>query len=455
MEERVSEFISRLQEGHKESSDYPVNPLQAFISSIILGSDFEDKKSTKELCELLLDKYRDVWYHALGLLRNILIVSVTPRDNIPSRDTHLLRILRVMEENKIASDVAIGRIFAILEKVKRPTSQLTELEVCLESFGDKKMSMYRVQFKNAWSEFLRCCSASMNRAMLVKLLRNIPDSVLPHIQNGEIFASFFSECFNRTDDVEVALLSVSGLFHIISRHNLGEPDDLYSKLYQLISPKSMRKSTQSNRVFQLLVKVLRSPLMPSRLVPVFAKKLLRVAVVVGSPSMTLWLVVAAFNLMQAHPIVSRSLLHREDIEGMGTSDPFDLECKDIDSMAQVLDRTSLWELELLLQHTDPSVVRMASMFKTNFFSKKAKRISSDDYLLITDEQLLNRERKYGSHSKASKKLKADVELERIAGEDFSRDDVVIPIAVVTPNDLQALKLSDERFLSSLQTAYSK
>ena len=95
------------------------------------------------------------------------------------------------------------------------------------------------------------------------------------------------------------------------------------------------------------------------------------------------------------------------------------------------------------------------MFKTNFFSKKAKRISSDDYLLITDEQLLNRERKYGSHSKASKKLKADVELERIAGEDFSRDDVVIPIAVVTPNDLQALKLSDERFLSSLQTAYSK
>ena len=449
MEERINAFIERFQEGNCGVTEYPVDPLQGFVSSLLFDPIFDEKKDTRELCELLLDKYRDVWYHGIALLRNVLLVSAMAKDSIPARDTHLLRIVSTMEQNKITKESALSRVFSILEKVKRPTVQIADLDVCISLFGDKKLSAYRVQFKNCWSEFLRCCSPTMNRTLLVKLLRIIPDSVMPHIQNPEIFASFFCNSFNRTDDVEVALLSVSGLFHLISRHNLGEPDDLYSRLYQLISPEAMKKSVQSNRVFQLLVKALRSPLMPAKLVPLFAKKLLRVAVISSSPSMALWLVVAAFNLMQAHPLVSKPLIHRGGAQDVMTKDPFDLECKDIKVMEELIEKTSLWELELLMQHTDPSVVRMASLFKTNFFSRKAKRISSDDYLLITDEQLYNRERKYGSHSKAGKRPKADLELDQIAGEDVPRGDLIIPIAVVSPDDHETPKKTDERFLPFL------
>ena len=453
MDAVINEYLARFVPGNADASEFPVDALQAFLASIILSREFDDKKSTKDICELLLDKYRDVWYHGIGLLKNIAVVSSVSEAEIPNRDTHLLRIAKVMRENSISSPAAVKRVFLILEKIRRPTPQVLELEPVLGVSVEKKLSYYRIQFKNCWAEFLRSCGSALDRTLMVKLLRILPDSVMPHVVNPEIFASFFSDSFNRKGDLEVSLLSVAGLFHLISRHNLGEPVDLYSRLYQLISPETMKKSAQSNRVFQMLVKALRSQLMPAQLVPVFAKRLLRVAVLVKSPSMTLWLVVTAFNLMQAHPLVSKPLIHRADSEGMTNADPFDLESDDIYAMMEVMPRTSLWELELLTQHSDPSVVRMANLFKTNFFSRKAKRISSDDYLLITDEQLFNRERKYGTHSKA-KKSKGEYELDTIVGEDEVRTSIYsIPVAVHTESGAQRMLTRDQAFLKEFGEMY--
>ena len=449
MDSKISDYVNRFRDANQASVDYPFEALQNFIASLILGPEL-DRKASKDICELLLDTHTDIWYHGLGLLRNIAVVSASVRSTIPGRDTHLVRIARLMEENNITSDVAIARLFMILEKVRRPGSQLYELEPLLACFGEKKASVYRIQFKKCWAEFLRCCGSSMNRDLLVKILRTIPDSVMPHIQNPEIFASFFMDCFERDDDLEVSLLSVSGLFHLISRHNLGEPADLYSRLYQLIRPETMKKSSYSNRVFQLLVKAIRSPLMPTQLVPVFAKRLLRVAVLVKSPSMTLWLVVAAFNLMQAHPLVSKPLIHREGVDSLQSTDPFDLDSRDVTAMTECIGNSSLWELELLLNHNDPSVVRIAQMYKSNFFSRKAKRISSDDYLLITDEQLFNRERKYGSHSKV-KRAKGEMELDNIVGDDSGKKDLLLPIAVPT----EGADPTIEPFLVEFQKTYGR
>jgi hypothetical protein len=191
--------------------------------------------------------------------------------------------------------------------------------------------------------------------------------------------------------------------------------------------------------------------MPSQYVGLFAKKLLRVAVLVESPSMALWLLVSAFNLMQAHPIVSRPLLHRGCDDAMPSADPFDLDCCCIDKMMRIIDKTSLWEIEVLLQHTDPSIVRMASLLKTNFFSRKAKTVSNDDYLHITDEQLFNRERKYGSHTK-QKKSRGEVGLEGMIGEDISKDDVQISLAVPLGGGATQ-KPFDSEFMASFKRAY--
>ena len=450
MEGPLNQSLERFREVSADCSEYPFDSLQQVLSSVFLGQSFDDKKSPKELCELLLDKYKDVWYHGLTFFRNVLVVSSVGSDSIPPRDAHLIKIRRAMDDNRISSEVAITRVFLLLEKIKRPTPQVMELDALCTLWVDKKQSSYRLQFKNSWAELLRCCGSVMNRDLLVKLLRIIPDSVMPFIGNPELFAGFFTECFRRDNDLEISLLSVSGLFHLISRHNLGEPTDLYARLYTLISPQTMKKAGQSNRVFQLLVKALRSPLMPSQYVGVFAKKLLRVAVLVESPSMALWLVVSAFNLMQAHPIISKPLLHRDMHVGMLSTDPFDLACTQIETMIPVMSGSSLWEIETLLNHSDPSIVRMANLFKSNFFSRKAKTVSNDDYLLISDEQLFNRERKYGSHSKV-KKSRGEVELDGIIGEENARMEQQISIAAPIKRELS--DLFDNEFLRQLQRAF--
>lgn len=427
MQAAIADSLARILKTNDSATEYPFDFVQNELSQLVLRRDFDSKQCAKDLCELALDKYKDIWYHGLTLLKNILIVSTMSLESIPSRDTHLIRIRKVIEANGITKEAAVARVFLVLEKIKRPTPQLLEIDSLSATWTDKKQSSFRAQFKNCWLELLRCSGTGMSRDLLVKLLRILPESVMPFILDPQTFSSFFSECFTRENDLEISLLSVSGLFHLISRHNLGEPTDLYSRLYTLISPVTMKKGGQSNRVFQLLVKALRSPFMPTQYVGVFSKKLIRVSVLVESPSMALWLLVSAFNLMQAHPIVSKPLLHRESVEQMQSRDSFDLNCTDIDEMVKALGTSSLWEIEILLQHTDPSIVRMANMFKTNFFSRKAKTVSNDDYLLISDEQLFNRERKYGSHSKA-KKSRGEVELDGMIGEDTSNPGQQISIA---------------------------
>jgi hypothetical protein len=214
----------------------------------------------------------------------------------------------------------------------------------------------------------------------------------------------------------------------------------------------MNNNRSASRVFQLLVKALRSPLMPSQYIPVFAKRLIRTSVLVSNPSLTLWLVVAAFNLMQSNPTVSRQLVHRDD-DFKANGDPFDMNIHDIDQALATISNTCLWELELLFNHSDPSVVRMSNLFKTNFFSKKAKRISSDDYLFITQEQLYQREFKFGRHANKANMNKGEIELDRMVGPDSAAATVNIPIRPACsdiPNcDITRAKI-DELFLAFLE-----
>jgi len=457
MSEILSDFIRRFAAENQQATEFPVDVVHRFIAQFVLSKDFDNKKSAKDLCTNLADQYKDIWYYTITLLRNISIIASSPKAEIPSRDNHLLRLSDIAETNGISSTTIMRRVFLILDQIKRPTNQFLELPNILPSItgADKKLSHYRLGFKNCWIDFLRSSTNLLDREYLIKLLRIIPDTVMPHISDPEIFCSFFAHCFEQKKDLEVSLLSISGLFLLISRFNLGEPTDLYNRVYQLISPQIMSNNRSASRVFQMLVKALRSPLMPAQYIPVFAKRLIRTAVLVSNPSLTLWLVVATFNLMQSNPIVSRILIHRdEDSQPVALKDAFDMNIEDIEEAQKHVHETSLWELELLFNHSDPSVVRMATLFKTNFFSKKAKRISSDNYLFITEEQLLQREMKFGRHTnKSNSRNKGEVELDRMIGQDApSAQEVIIPlrplISDVLSCGIKRTKL-DDMFLSNL------
>lgn len=437
----ILEFAEKFQNDNCEAVEYPVDQLQSFLLNVLVSRKFDNKKTARDLCDAIFDKYRDCWIHGVTLLKNICTLVNMDSSSIPACDTYLVRIANRIEENTIHKETMMRRVFLILEKIKRPTPQLVETGALLAHASAQKLSHYRTTFKACWVEFLRGSVSLLDRELFKKLLRIIPDSVMPHITDPEIFSSFFSNCFEQKDDVEIALLSISGLFQLISRYNLGEPDFLYARIYELLSPQTMdnTKSATSNRVFQMLLKALRSPLMPSKYIPIFSKKLLRIAVLVNNPSLTLWLVVATFSLMQANPLVATPLVHTnpEDFPSDITSDPFSMECKDIEEALNITTgKISLWELELLMKHSDPSVVRMSQLFATNFFAKKAKRISSDDFVFITTQQLFNRERKYGSHARPGKKQRADGEMEEDLQTNPAGDNLAIPLAVSSLNAIE-------------------
>ena len=434
--EKIQEFMERLRENHLAASEFPVDVTHQFLAGVFLGPEMADKGLLKEVCSKYIDSHCDVWYYSTTLLRNIALVSQYLDSAIPAHESHLLRISNVMKQNSMSPSATMTRVFHILDQIKKPTSQLSELEPLIPAFGSKKLSHFRVAFKNCWIEVLRGSSTLLGRDTLIKLLRILPDTVMPHIPDAQIFSSFFCHCFEQNKDIDVSLLSISGLFLLISRYNLGEPSQLYRRLYQLVSADSLGNHRSATRVFQMIIKALRSPLMPSQCVPVFAKKLIRTAVIVGNPSLTLWLVVAAFNLMQANPTVSKTLVHADSSLEFSNMDPFDLGCTDIDEALISIERSCLWELELLMNHSDPSVVRMANLYKTNFFSKRAKRISSDDYLLISADQLMQRELKFGRHaSKMAKANRASVELETLVGMDTtSNPSMEIPLRHSLPQD---------------------
>ncbi|KAF4749193.1 Nucleolar complex protein 4, partial [Perkinsus olseni] len=175
----------------------------------------------------------------------------------------------------------------------------------------------------------------------------------------------------------------------------------YSRLYALLTPVTLVLPYR-HRFLRLLLLALKSPMLPGSSVAAFAKRLLRCAMLVRSHSVVMWLVTAAYTIMQRSPASCRGLVHdqgegsRKEVEGADArleEDPWKPEMS-LDEAVKVMPLTSLWELQCLLRHHSPSVYRLAQLFRTNMFAETAKRVSSDDMLVVTDKELFDREVNY-------------------------------------------------------------
>merc|ERR1719359_1814053 len=128
-------------------------------------------------------------------------------------------------------------------------------------------------------------------------------------------------------------MSLSGLFLLLTKHSLGDPETLssssseyYSQLYSLIKPETFELADRA-RFQRLLAVSLTSGLLPARFAAVFAKKCMCVAVAVADAGTVMWLVAVTYNLIQKHHSHCRYLLHKELSNGISAEevprkDPF-------------------------------------------------------------------------------------------------------------------------------------
>lgn len=291
---------------------------------------------------------------------------------------------------------------------------------------------YRAAFVSCWQRFLQL---PMGTDVTMSVLQHMPSNVLPHMGNPLACANFYITAFDR-GSLAVSVLALSGLFYLLTKHDLGDTDKVgqhanqyYHKLYELLCPEvfALRHRVRFLRLLQLSLK---STMLPSSYVAAFVKKSARVASLVPSPPAALWLLVNMQGLMQRHQALCAPMLHRDVDNTMtfgkspaavGSTDPFDVTVPlTVASKKDMALTTSLWEIELLQDHYCPQVARMARMFFTPKFLQRQKPMDPEEYLDLSFDKLFTRE---FNHSR--KKHKSD----KTEDEQKAAEKNVLPPAV--------------------------
>jgi len=212
------------------------------------------------------------------------------------------------------------------------------------------------------------------------LLRVMHSKVLPWLRSPLLLSDFLT----RSYDVGglTSVLALSGLFELITVHNLEYPD-FYQRLYQLLEPEALELPYKS-RFWQLIDTCLvASTKLPAYLVAAFAKKLAQLALR-ASPSGAMVASSIIFNMIKKHSAV-RVLVQRDALgpTPYDAAEPDHAKCGALSS--------SLWELSALKQHYCPEVASIAKAFSKDFESKTLKGFTPEEFVELTYEELLDAE----------------------------------------------------------------
>lgn len=321
----------------------------------------------------------------------------------------------------------------------------------LENSKALQLANHRVAYQNAWIALLM--DVEHDKVTTQRLLASVPRWVMPFMSNPLLLSEFFLKAFKNAKQLSICISALSGMFYLLSKHRLGNPDvvhktgspseeasstnaHFYQRLYRLITPAAFAPRLRV-RFLRLLNLSLRSDLLPTCLVASFIKKCSRVACLV-SPAATLCLEALVLSLLQKYHATCKSLLSlpdhvsatlrvagdsfdygsakiREGVETFLSSDdelvqdtaedknalfelvstttPKHLQVSKTDTscLTRKEARMSLWEIDILRKHALQSVQQLGKMFEADIGNPAAKRICLDDFLDITTGSLLARE----------------------------------------------------------------
>jgi len=188
------------------------------------------------------------------------------------------------------------------------------------------------------------------------------------------------------------VFSLSGLFILLTRHNLDYPE-YYRNLYSLLDKDaSVFAMQEKHRFLKLLDLSLRSNKLPRKTVSSFIKRIARLVVQFGQGSVQdcLFVLSLILNLLKRHPACKR-LIHRkskrQEVGRFMLSDPFDNSTGCLEE-TKVL-QSSLWELlSFSKSHFSPLVRDYARIFTEDFYVKTALSKSSGFAQLSAPSELL-------------------------------------------------------------------
>lgn len=404
--------MSAIREDHCANGIFADRVFQNFMTEVVLASKWGDH-IVRCLIDEFVEPYLDVRHHLIQHLRFCVdqvgsaeqsgidqkVESVSSTQNgtaqRAAKQTPRMHLLKQLHERGFNSKTLFLRTFGLLRAWPAPSvgasTALAALpEATLVRYGKEERRL----FQEAWLSLLKM-RPPLN--MCRPLLQHLPEHVFPHLSQPLCLSDFYLNAFNR-GSLEVRVLSLSGLFALLTQHGLGDPELLdsstgkfYDQLYYLVRPEVFALPRRA-RFQRLLAASLASGLLPARFAGAFAKKCLRTALLCEDAGAVMWLVSISYRTIQTHHTHCRQFLHNHEGTAL-EKDPFDAEIE-LEKAVKEMQTTSFWELEALRQHRNPAITRLCGLFlNSKFFKPSALKLNPDDFLDLGAGKLYEQELK--------------------------------------------------------------
>ena len=269
------------------------------------------------------------------------------------------------------------------------------------------LSSHSKAAQECWLSVFRSPLTTTHRKRILSILT---PQILPWFPTRtELLTDFLTDSFNSSGSV--ALLALSGIFHLMTARNLDYPD-FYTKLYSLLDDEVLHSKHRS-RFFRLLEKFMGSEHLPAAMVASFVKRLGRLALH-APPGAIVWIVPWTYNIMRQHPACT-FMLHRTyhpahviyasnpKSTEEGTPDPFNP--TETDPMHTNAIDSSLWELHTLKDHWHPNVATLARILGEQFTKRdyQLEDFLDHSYATLVDAEL-------GKEIKAGRRVEVEWEI---------------------------------------------
>jgi len=279
----------------------------------------------------------------------------------------LIRQILTAPEDPVAIPAVISNALSILSDLEPFDSSRKQFEnlfgASVEADKVISMSAHRKQGQRAWLSLL---GSGLQKDQRKEVLQHLTHHVVPWFQNVELLMDFLTDSYNVGG--ATSLLSLSGLYYLISEKNLDYPD-FFKKLYSLLDA-DLLYSKHRSRFFRLLNTFMSSTHLPAALVASFIKRLSRLALD-APPAAIVAIVPWIYNLLKSHPTctfmihrVPRTTEELETLEEEGMDDPFDMDEADPTETGAI--DSCLWELVTLQSHYHPNVASLAKIISEQF-----------------------------------------------------------------------------------------
>lgn len=137
---------------------------------------------------------------------------------------------------------------------------------------------------------------------MLRIMKQLGERIFSNLSSPLVLSEFVLHRFKTSDDLEVKVHALAGLYILIGRHGL-ELDNFYDRLFELltqkINGKNIFEDSRCKRVYKLIENALRSSKVPFGRICDFVRVLL-LELFRQSSEFACWAVALIFNIFKKH-----------------------------------------------------------------------------------------------------------------------------------------------------------